>query len=249
MKFYSAQELARIDTSAPALSRGIAILGTLAQDGPQNLEQLSSEMSLPKASVFRLLDTLAKIGIVRKTSDKRYESLYQLLPLDDPMAQFRQALEPKMEALCQTTDSTIEWYEPSEAGMHLILQRNPDRELCVKAEPGFLRDWDSEFEAVARLGAAFAPDAPKVESTQAYTSNGVLENLNASDIESFLKDARDTETAHDLAFNTNGVRRAAVAAFDAKHQFLGVLALAEVYHFNTRNLSRDYLKQLKATLK
>ncbi len=235
--------------TAPALNRGLAILATLGKDVPRSLENLSEELALPKASVYRLLETLTSIGIIRKNADKRYQALWQLQPIGDPMALYRQSMQSKMDLLCNSTNCTVEWYEPCAEGMRLILQSNPDNELCVKAEPGFLRDWSTEFEAVARLGAAFAEEAARITKTKAYLRNGLLKPLSQAEISRQRKAAESERTAHDTAFNTNGVRRLAAAAFDADDNFLGVLALAEIYHFNRRNLTRSFLQQLKTTLK
>ncbi len=239
----------REKTGAPALSRGLAVLISLDPLSPPTLDQISSGLDLPKASTLRLLETLERTGMIRRNPDKRYEPLWKLEPLEDPRVQFRQNLKAKMETLCHETGCTVEWYEAADDGLRLILQTNPDVELCVKAKPGFLRDWQREFEAVTRVGHAFAKNAPSIQSTTVYVENGRLRKISQRQIRRLTDEARVECAAYDEAFNTNGVRRYAVAAFtEQDKQFLGVLALAEVYHFNRSSNPRLILKQIQKIL-
>ncbi|MGE9296201.1 MAG: helix-turn-helix domain-containing protein [Puniceicoccales bacterium] len=248
MKTTTPHDLCDTESPAPALNRGLALLVALGNESPRSLDSLCNELNLPKASVFRLLDTLVLVGMVRKMPDKRYQPLWRLQPVGDPRELFRESMRAKMATLCESTGCTIEWYETAPEGMLLTLQANPNSELCVKAQPGYLRDWSTEFEAVARLGAAFASEAPEVTATRAYKRNGEIEALSIADIEQLLTDARNTQSAVDTAYNINGVRRIACVALDENGALVGVLALAEAYHFNQRDLSSDYLKQLKSVL-
>lgn len=238
-----------IESSAPALARGLCILQMLSESGSMPLEQLSRELNIPKASALRLLTTLEQMGTVRRDADKRYEALYRLQSIRSPIETFRYSLEAKMAHLVTATGCTVEWYEPTLEGMQLIRQSNPEVELCVQARPGFLRDWHSEFEAVARMGHAFASQAPKLSHSQLYRKNGVLESVDQRYIEHSIQKAKAECATYDDAFNTNGVRRFATAAFASEtNTFLGVLAIAEVYHFTNLADPKTILNQLKTTL-
>lgn len=236
-------------TPAPALNRGLAILRMLGERSPLSLEYLSSHLKLPKASVFRLLDTLEKTGTVRKTAEKLYEPLWALQPLEsDPLA-FRHQIERRIKALPAETNCSAEWYEPTPEGMKLVLQELPHTELCVKAKPGFLRDWDTEFEAVARLGQAFAKEAQPLSHSKLYARNGELQKISTRKIRALTEEARRTSVAYDEAFNNNGVRRFAAAAIDERTgNFLGVLALAEAYRFSDLPPPSFHLTHLEKTL-
>lgn len=235
-------------TPAPALSRGLAILAALGEQGPLSLESLAGSLRLPKASVFRLLETLRRIGMVRKNSDKTYAPLHRLQPLADARTGYRDAVIARMAALCASTGCTAEWYEPCAEGMRLVHQVNPDTELRVQARPGFLRAWRVEFEAVARLGHAFAAEAPAVSATSMYVAHGELKPLPAAKVRALLADARKIRAAQDTAYNTNGVRRHAVAAV-GPDGLVGVLAIAECHRFGAnRPRPSAILKQLVQTL-
>lgn len=235
-------------TPAPALNRGLAVLAALGEQGPLSLENLAGSLRLPKASVFRLLDTLRQVGMVRKNPDKSYEPLWRLQPLGDARTGYRDAVITRMDALCAATARTVEWYEPCAEGMRLIHQVNPDTELRVQAQPGFLRRWNVEFEAVARLAHAFAVEAPAVSATSLYVSHGVLKTLTTAKVRALLAEARKTRTAHDTAYNTNGVRRYAAAAV-GPGGLTGILAIAECHRFGvSRPRPALLLKQLTQTL-
>ncbi|MBC2604378.1 helix-turn-helix domain-containing protein [Puniceicoccus vermicola] len=249
MKLGDSLSFAECETPAPALSRGLAVLRMLGEDSPASLENLSSRLNLPKASVFRLLDTLEKTGTVRRNADKLYEPLWTLQPLANDSEALRRQIHRKMPELSAETQCSAEWYEPTEAGMKLIYQELPHSELCVKAGPGFLRDWESEFEAVARLGHAFAKEAKPVRQSSLYVRNGERETISAQQIRALTEKARTESVAYDEAFNTNGVRRFAAAAIDEQtHTFIGVLALAQAYRFSDLPDPSLLLQQLTKTL-
>ncbi len=250
MKQTEIQAFCRAATTAPALNRGLAVLAALGEESALSLDDLAVRLCLPKASVFRLLGTLQQIGMVRKTADKRYEALWGLQPLGDARTHQRRRIEAKMPALCSATGCTVEWYEPSEAGMDLVRQINPDSELRVQARPGFVRKWGEEFEAVARLGYAFAREAPPVAPAQMYVDDGVLKKISRQEAVRLIAKAREDKAAGDLPFNSNSVRRCAVGVFDdAGETFFGVLALAECFRFSRKPSAQStFLKQLKTAL-
>lgn len=240
--------LRHADSPTPALNRGLALLVLLEREAPASLETLAGKLRLPKSSVFRLLETLGAIGLIQKNPNKSYEALCRLQPLREPGILFRQNLEPKMRQLSERIASTVEWYEPSAEGMRLVLQQNPDSELFVRAKPGFLRTWSTEFEAVARLGCAFAPNVAEIRGSRRFVENGRVEKVSKTEARSLIEEARRAKSAWDEAYNEQGVRRFAVAAFDPSTRFLGVLAAAEVHRFSPSLESNDLLNQLKQTL-
>lgn len=245
----SPQFLASLKTPAPALSRGLALMHLLRQDSPRNLESLSKSLKLPKASVSRLLETLEKSGVVLRTPEKGYEPLFTLEPLPNSGTRLRQKIDRRMPELSRISQCSVEWYEPSDAGLHLVLQHLADSELCVKAKPGFLRTWDTEFEAVTRLGHAFYPGAPSLQSIPLYRANGELTTIPKPVIQELIDHARIERSAHDVAFNTNGVRRFAVAAIDeATQTLIGVLALAQGFQFGEQPSPQTHIQSLQKTL-
>lgn len=240
----------RIESQAPALSRGLAILQMLAQHPESSLEWITTELQLPKASVYRLLGTLEEMGMVHRAPDKRYSALWQLRPVHSPLESFRTALEAQLPQLAIDSQCTAEWYEPTDDGMQLVLQQNPDREVSLQARPGYLRDWKTELEAVTRLAHAFADQAPALSKSQHYVSNGKLESVTKAQIQKGIQAAKAARSAYDNAFNSNGVRRVAIAVFaPGSHSFLGILALAEVYHFSQQADPQHLIQLLRSSIK
>lgn len=233
-------------SDTPALSRGLGLLLCLGNRSPLSLETLAARLALPKASVFRILSTLQQHGMVRKTADKLYEPLWKLQPMMEEKARFQDLLPAAMDRLCKQMGCTIEWYEPAPEGMRLLRQAHPESEVRVLIRPGFVRLWESELEAVTRLGYAFAPKAPSPSpSLVYYPVNGTSSRTPVRESRKSIARARSEKSAVDKYFNGNGIRRYAAAAF-RQNTFLGVLALAEPYRFQPSK--NDFLSPLIQTL-
>lgn len=62
----------RLDST---LSKGLGVLEALAASpGPRGVSELARDLALTKSNVFRLLQTLAALGYVETTEDKRYRA-------------------------------------------------------------------------------------------------------------------------------------------------------------------------------
>lgn len=241
--------LCRADLPAPALSRGMGILLYLAQREAATLEQIASDLEIPKASAFRLLQTLEACNALHKTPQRTYELLLTLQPATDPLTIFRTQLESRLASLCQQTDCTVEWYEPSKEGMVLTLQKQPDTELCVQARPGFLRQWGWEVDSVALLGYAFYAAAPKPRKINYYPKNGVRTPLPLALFQQMVANARKEAQAQDGAYNENGVRRFAISVGSPQTDaFQGVLAVAQTYRFTPSPAAKDYFRLMRSAL-
>lgn len=217
---------------APALSRGLEILRTLSGEAPLSLEELTGRLKYPKASAFRLLATLQNLGLVRRREDRRYEPLWTLRPLHAPAADRRQRLLDRLPALAAELKATVEWYEPSAAGMVLMRQEVSEGELRVQARPGFLRAWDGEADATMMLGHAFYPEAPSLPARlPAYIADGAWSSISRREVKKRIDAAAAAGVAVDAFFNENSVRRTAASVM-AGEAFLGVLGVASIYRFH-----------------
>jgi len=247
MEFLDSITLAAAETPAPALSRGIAVLRTLALEPVLSLEVLASRLELPKASLYRLLETLQDAGCVRKTADKKYEALWVLKPVSDVHRSFEDCLISQMKRLCRQTGCTVEWYEFSTEGMKMMRQELPDAEVCVKARPGLVFAWGDEFNAAAQVGYAFASGAPVPRgSLGAYRANGVLVKMPLARVKREIRAVRENGFGRDHAFNTMGVRRWAVPVHREK-KFSGILVVAESFRFQPSHDPDHDLQLLRET--
>ncbi|MEM1060360.1 MAG: helix-turn-helix domain-containing protein, partial [Verrucomicrobiota bacterium] len=221
-----------LPAQAPALARGLELLRFLEDGAWHSLEDAARSLRLPKASAYRLLATLVQQGLAEKGPDKRYQARWVLRPRDAEQP-WRERLEAALERLAESTGCTAEWYQPALEGMRLCRQIAGDAEVQVVARPGYLRDWSGELDAVACLGYAFAQEAPEPsDGLSAYLHNGRREALPAEQARRRIEEARAERHATDVAFNTNGIRRCALAVMDARDRFRGVLALAEAFRFD-----------------
>tara|TARA_R100000027_G_scaffold254_1_gene276 strand:- start:4966 stop:5721 length:756 start_codon:yes stop_codon:yes gene_type:complete len=249
MELRNPEILAHTESPAPALLRGIAVLQLLNQQTAASLETLANQLEIPKASLARILDTLETAGVVARFPDKQYRPLWSLEPLEAGPAAYRRLIQGRMPELCELTGCTAEWYEVTEGGLRLVLQHLPDSELCVKAKPGFIRTWKTEFEAVTRVGHAFCSRAPDISSIPIYLKDGELGRIHTRKIRELIAATRIEKATYDEFFNSNGVRRFAAAALDEKtKQLRGILALAEAYNFGKQPNPTTKLEHLKRTL-
>ena len=239
--------LRHAETAAPALDRGLALWVLLIGESPLSLEELSGRLDIPKASTLRLLGSLCRLGMIQRLPDKRYEPLWGLRSLVNPRTRLREEIASRLDLLSQATQSTTEWYEPEPEGMVLILQHHPKGEVRVQIRPGFCRSWPHELEAIVTLGLALAPGAPVMTTAQRYVENGVQGTIHRAEIDKLLAHARKTKTAFETFFNSNGVRRCAVALMDGT-RLLGVLSVAETYRFRETRKPGHWLPLLLENL-
>jgi len=218
----------------PALARGLEIMRLLAAEGPLAMEAVATRLSLPRSSTFRLLETLRALGCAERDAARRYRLLWSLDSGEGSSASFAARLASHMERLAESLGSTVEWYEPAAPGMELRQQRHPvHAEVRVMARPGFVRRWNTEFDAVSRVGHAFAPQAPALApGLTHFRRDGISARLPLREARNLLAAVRKTRAASDTAFNTNGVRRFAAAVVLPGGGFAGSLSVASALSFS-----------------
>jgi DNA-binding IclR family transcriptional regulator len=206
----------------------------LASEGPLAMEAVAVRLCLPRSSTFRLLETLRALGHAERDSARRYRLTWSFRP--DESGAFVPRLSAAMRQLAESLGVTIEWYEPSARGMELRLQQLPSRaEVLVQARPGFVREWNTEFDAVARLGHALVPSAPALQAgIHHFARDGQRTRLPLRDARTLLVAAREHESASDTTFNSFGVRRAAVAVRLPGNVFAGLLVAASSLTFSPK---------------
>jgi DNA-binding IclR family transcriptional regulator len=239
--------------AAPALSRGLAILDLLDDGRACSLDQVASALKLPRASVFRLLETLEQHGRIERLPDKGgYRSLVRITPRDDGAEETRRAVRQALVRLAERSPWTSEWYEGLPEGMILRDRREPTGvEVRVSAREGFCRSWIGELEAVARLGWAFFRELaghPVIRRGTFWIygkRDGYPTPLDPAEARRMVDEARARGWALDGRFNTNGVRRAARVITEPNGPPLGVLAIAESFQFGKRKPTRSMIEALQ----
>lgn len=214
--------------SAPALSRGLVVLGLLGDGRSRTLEDIARATKLPKSSLLRLLETLAEMNLVaRDDAAKQYRALARLVPAG-PEPSLDAVLPVVLERLARATRQTAEWYVPAREGMVLVRRAEAvGIETAVRASVGFNRAWVGELEAVCCVGWAFFRDEePSGSGFWAYVADGKRHNLTSAQAQQRIAEARQAQHLADTAYNSNGVRRAACVVLRSGKP-VGVLAVAE----------------------
>jgi DNA-binding IclR family transcriptional regulator len=234
--------------SSPALALGILALRVLNEAGPMSLDALSLELGGSKSSLLRHLRTLEQLGLVAQRS--RFEwaakmTLVSNVGLEGEAERFRRRL---MDEVAAASGLTVEWYRGVAEGMALRDQRLAARELQVVARTGFLRSWGEEVDAVARLGYAFDSAAPVPEGDfWRYSRNGHRREIQAATVVRAVRLAAREGAASDRAFNSNLVRRSAVAV-RFRGEYLGVMAVAEPFSFDSANPSDSFIPLMRKAM-
>ncbi|MDD6174951.1 MAG: IclR family transcriptional regulator [Firmicutes bacterium] len=111
-----------------AAQRLFALMETLALQGTMGVTELAAATQLNKATVFRLLNTLAALGYVRQEESGKYRLTYKLLGIAGRLLEqndFQMMVRPYLERLAARTGETV----------HLV-QREDDHIIYIdKVEP------------------------------------------------------------------------------------------------------------------
>jgi DNA-binding IclR family transcriptional regulator len=234
---------------APALTRGLALLQTLAGGEGASLEQLASTAGWPKSSVLRLLASLERGGYVRRqAADKRYVATVQILPLAGSSADLLDRARAAMVDLCRQTGHTAELHQFDGRRLVMIDRREPAAAMVrVVARIGFQRDF-TEFDALTQIVRAFGPpDLPMPRRSWAWKA-GRRCTLDAHALDRVIASVRAEQVAADLGVNEHGVRRYAIPVLDDGQRLEAVLAVAQSYNPSRRGADPAILKTLRQAL-
>ena len=120
--------------SVPAVQRALDIIEYLVtHGGPRNITEVSRQLSIPKSSVFGILQTLRDNGWVEKLDDDRYALTLKLFGLGSSIIaslDLRQQVSPVLRELANQTNITG----------HLAVLASDEAVYIDKAEvPGAIR--------------------------------------------------------------------------------------------------------------
>ncbi|NRA37099.1 MAG: helix-turn-helix domain-containing protein [Planctomycetes bacterium] len=213
-------------TAVPALKRGLCVLDVLNRHEDLSLEQIACITEFPKASILRMLETMAEMGLVqKKTNNKHYAALAQVTKHKQ---EFPQLLMHALQDLANSNDVCVEWYEVTAEGLRIAQRFSaPENEILVFARQGYLRPWQGELEAVIAIAQSFTEEANVYDVQHAwnYDDDGEEVSLSAQQCNDIFKKATQEKYYCDQRFNSNGVRRMAVPVM-ADGECKGVIALA-----------------------
>ena len=214
---------------APALGRGITILRHLVREGNCSLEQLARTFSWPKASVLRLMRSLAMAGVVvRDPVSKRFRAVMHLVESDAASQQLRARSTAAVAWLVERVPHTVEVYIYCGDRMIMIDRAEQfGQVVTVRARVGFARHFD-EADAVTQIAGAFA-SAPSATRRWTWAEDGRSKHhVDDTAFARLLMGVRAKGVAWDLDRNINGVRRCAVPLSDEHGRLVGAMVLALV---------------------
>ena len=219
---------------APALTRGMAILGTLARDGASTLETLVRSTGFPKTSVLRLLGALCDCGAVERDEvTKRYSAkvIITLRP-ETGMTLIHRAREVMVE-LSEHIQHTSELYRVMPSGLTMVERAEPEAAtVLATARIGHYRDL-SEIESLSLVYRAWVNKSNSTAPTQKlwqWDEHCNRMAIKTIDTKQLVKETAQQGYAFDLSINPHSVRRYSVPIFNGKQKLWGILALAQVVH-------------------
>jgi DNA-binding IclR family transcriptional regulator len=212
-------------TPAPALSRGLAVLGLLGAGAPTALEDLARAAKLPKPSVLRLLRTLQAMGAAdREPGGKRWLALARLAPIAEAPSTLRARASAALDRLCADSAQIVELYALESDGMRMIDRREPAGcEVTLRAQIGFLRD-RGEVEAVNQI--ALAHGAAPIGDDHWHYRDGRTVTIAQRKVRALVGLVASRGWAADIEANANGVRRVAAPILGTDGRLEGIIAVA-----------------------
>lgn len=211
---------------APALSRGLRLMGILSRDGQATLEQLSRLGGWPKSSTLRYLQALAGEGVVRQDkATKTWHLLKVLRPLPPGEGAALGAARRQLAKLAEQTGQCVELYRVAGGTLELMDRADPeDSEVQVVARIGFIRDL-KELDATAQVYRALG-NGEKRSGGQWQWRSGEKAPVPAREADRIMEETRRRGYGEDRDFNSNGIRRYAIPVRE-ENELVGILAVAQ----------------------
>ncbi len=222
------------NSTAPALSRGLALLKLLNQEGSLSLEKMAGTTGWPKSSLSRLLDVLEKEGLIlRDRVTRRYRAVYELTAKESTVSLLRQLAPQHLRALAKQTAQTAELYlvestaQTAKPGLTMIEQGEPPNAVThIRARVGDQRDL-VELDATAQVFFAFGSTTMPKRKRWVWRA-GVQANITAREQQRLVKQAQAQKIGLDASINPHGVFRYAIPICDGENKLRAVLALAQL---------------------
>jgi DNA-binding IclR family transcriptional regulator len=218
---------------APALTRGLWVLGYLNREGACSLDRLAKSSTWPKASVLRLLRSLETAGAVaRDPASKRWHALKRLAGGGGPEEKIRLRCAEPMAWLCRACGQTVEVYAWDQGRLRMVDRAEPeDVEVTVRARIGSLWGWD--VDSLALVGYAFGiagrdAQAPWPARELWCWRDRVRVAFPAAELPGVVAEVKSRTVASDLGSNGNGVWRHSAPLRDGNGGLVGAIAVARV---------------------
>lgn len=214
--------------TAPALTRGLALIRQLSFEGQGTLEHLARRGGWPKSSTLRYLQALEGAGVVRQDPASKVwhllERLSAFIPEEGDVVERWRGL---LGSLCQEAGHCLELYRVVQGRVELVDRADPVvRDMQLTARIGFVRDL-RECDSTALVYYAYAGVPVTGKALSWCWQNGERRRVTALERKSLLARTRREGMAEDRDFNENGIRRFALGLRRADGKLAGIFALAQ----------------------
>jgi len=120
---------------AQTVDRTLLALLHLADTGPQSIRQIAASLAISLTAARRIVVTLHREGMLRRTEDRRYDLGPRLIRMTDPLlARFAELAGPSMAALARHTGLSVLLSAFAADGVCVLHQADP-------APPGLRLDY------------------------------------------------------------------------------------------------------------
>ncbi len=226
--------VAAIDSAAPALTRGVALLRLLGRDGAQSLEQLTRQTGYPKTSVARLLKAMQQMGLVcRDPQSLTYRANVALRPINSPRRWLCDHCARTLDALCEQVGQTVELHLWESERLTMIDRREPEHAMVKAiARIGWQRDLD-ELDALTQVVLAFGRSGQPDPSVRYWHwKNNREQPVSWRRLGQVIQQASRDRAAVDLDVNSQGIRRYAAPLLTCEDRLTAIVAIAEAVNPN-----------------
>ena len=213
-------------TPAPALSRGLRLIGILSTEGQAKLEQLAQHGGWPKSSTLRYLQALEAEGVVRQDPATRTWHLLKVLrALPDGEEDALAPVTRQLAGIADRCGHCAELYRVSKGTIELIDRADPEQsEVRVAARIGFIRGQE-ELDATVQVACVYG-ESIRPKARLWVWSAGEKKALPVKKLEALLEATRKNGYGMDNDFNENGIRRFAVPVVQDEN-LIGIVAVAQ----------------------
>lgn len=221
------------DTSKINNHSAIAAFQIIEEMAPMNedvrITDLAKRLGMPRAKVYRYLQTLCNIGYVRQDPvTERYRLTLKLFHVGQAIAdgtQLTSTARPVMVQLRDKVNLTCTLSIPEETGMRVVDIVRVDSPVQIVTKPGALLS----FHASAQGKIALAFGDPALLARQLAAKLAPLANGKASDparLEAETERARQTGWAVAPEETLSGLNAISAPIFDLENKFIATITIA-----------------------
>lgn len=192
------------------------------------LTDLAASLGMPRARVYRYLQTLAALGYVRQDpASERYRLTLKLFHIGQAVAdgtQLTSAARPLMQSLCEAVAQTVTLAIPEETGMRVLDIFRVDTLVQIVTKPGAVLPLHNS--AQGKLALAFGP-ASYLERIEAGLAQGdpALARIDETRLRQEIATVRGQGWATAPEEILRGVNAVAAPIFDINGRFTATLSV------------------------